>query len=326
MSAEPDSREFAAAAEASTTTVEPPVAVAPVPSPAGPGARLRAAREARGFGIQQVVDTLHIEARLVEALEQDRYDAFDAPVYARGFLRKYGTWLGLPAEELLAGYDALHRGPQAPSLVPPASAERAPTDWTPWRRAGVAVLALVLVGGSYWWWLTREPPSGARPATAEAPGGAAGETAVGGEASTEDAASSNASAAGSTGPGTAVLPEGEPTAAGLAAGAPGVAPVATLASSVQGAPAAPLGGPPLEIAFSGECWTEVYGADGVRLAFQLHAAGQSRTLPGPGPWRVFLGAADAARVSIGGRPVAIPPANRSGATAGFTIGPDGSIR
>lgn len=53
-----------------------------------PGAMLRAAREARGLSREQLCEAIQLERRLLEALEDDRFEAFDAPVFARGFLRK----------------------------------------------------------------------------------------------------------------------------------------------------------------------------------------------------------------------------------------------
>lgn len=331
MSAEADSRGLAippggGGSSEPAPGAEPGAEPAP-PTATGPGARLRAAREARGLGIQQVVDSLHIEPRLVEALEQDRYDAFDAPVYARGFLKKYGTFLGLPADELLAGYEALHRGPVPPSLVPVASAERKPTDWSPWRRFGLGVVAVVLVGGSYWWWLTRSPV--APPVTEvssladETPAtGGAGPAAGDGEPVEIAGGPPGASPGGDA---TATAPVETPREAGPAGIAPAPEASATGAAAAQPAPAV-AGGTALQVAFVGECWLEVYDPGGRRLAYDLHRAGESRTLPGPGPWRVFLGAVDSARVSIAGRPVVVPQAARNGATASFTIDPDGTLR
>jgi hypothetical protein len=60
--------------------------------------------------------------------------------------------------------------------------------------------------------------------------------------------------------------------------------------------------------------------------YDLGRPGESRALPGPGPWRVSLGAADAARLRVSGRPVVVPAANRFGATARLVVRPDGTVQ
>jgi hypothetical protein len=68
----------------------------------GIGARLRLARENRGMTIEAAERDTHIARHHLEALEDERFDTFSAPVYLRGFLRSYSQYLGLDAGELLA--------------------------------------------------------------------------------------------------------------------------------------------------------------------------------------------------------------------------------
>jgi cytoskeleton protein RodZ len=301
--------EAVAVAEAAPAAAEPVVAPVVPASPAEPappptpGARLRDERERRRLDVEQVTDALHIEARLIAAMEADEYGAFDAPVYARGFLRKYATFLELPADEILAGYERLHLGPGAPTLLPPATAAAPPRDWSAYKVPAAAAALLVLVGGSYWWWLTHAPAPPAREAApAAAPAAARAAPAV----PPPDAAAT----------GTAT-PEAAPAPTPAAATAPPV---------VAATAAPPASGAALEIEFQGDCWAEVTGPGGRRLMYDLGHAGESRTLPGPGPWRVFLGAADGARLRVSGRPVPVPPAKRNGRTAKLVVGPDGTVQ
>src|SRR5450432_2457994 len=130
----------------------------------GVGPALRAARERRGLTIAAVTEALHVEARIIEALETGRFSVFDAPVYARGFIRKYGAFLELPVDDLIAAYDSLSGGPATPTLIPVTAAAAAPRDLSRLRIPVVFVLALALVGGSYWWWLGHTPGSSSAPA------------------------------------------------------------------------------------------------------------------------------------------------------------------
>jgi len=245
-------------------------AVAPELAAAGPtaspGARLRAERERRGLGIEQVTEALHVETRLVQAMEVDQFAAFDAPVYARGFLRKYAGWLELPDAELLGAYEQLHAGPAAPSLIPVTAVMPRLHDLRALPIA-LAAAAVLLVSGSLWWWLARpRAPAPARPSPA------------------------------------AVLP-------------------AALPASPATAPTAAAGA--LTLRASRECWAEVFGPGGARRLYELVHPGESRRVPGPGPWHVFLGAADGVALSVGDRTVAVPAARRAGATARFVVAADG---
>ena len=66
-----------------------------------PGAVLAAKRGERGLSIEQVAASIRISADHLRALEADDWAHFAAPVYAKGYLRTYATYLGLDAAELL---------------------------------------------------------------------------------------------------------------------------------------------------------------------------------------------------------------------------------
>jgi cytoskeleton protein RodZ len=78
------------------------------------GALLAAKRGERGLSIEQVAATIRIGADHLRALEADDFGHFAAPVYAKGYLRTYATYLGLDAEELLRG---MPRDTGKPSLA-----------------------------------------------------------------------------------------------------------------------------------------------------------------------------------------------------------------
>jgi len=79
---------------------------------AGPAAQLRPrtgelgntlsrARRARAITLEDVERDTHVSRRYLEALENEDFSIFPAPVYARGFLRTYSRYLGLNPEELI---------------------------------------------------------------------------------------------------------------------------------------------------------------------------------------------------------------------------------
>jgi len=66
-----------------------------------PGQALAARRGERGLSIEQVAAATRIRAEHLRALEADDLDSFAAPVYAKGYLRGYATFLGLDPDVLL---------------------------------------------------------------------------------------------------------------------------------------------------------------------------------------------------------------------------------
>jgi hypothetical protein len=62
---------------------------------------LSRARRARAITLEDVERDTRVSKRYLEALENEDFTIFPAPVYARGFLRTYSRYLGLNPEELL---------------------------------------------------------------------------------------------------------------------------------------------------------------------------------------------------------------------------------
>ena len=119
-----------------------------------PGAQLRAAREARGFSIEEVAERLRLNAALVLAMEQDRLALLGAPVFARGHLRNYALLVGAPEREIMAACDVGEV--PAPSFLPALDLKpqaRGRSRWA-WPVAAV-VLAIAVV--ALFWWLTARP-------------------------------------------------------------------------------------------------------------------------------------------------------------------------
>lgn len=87
----------------------------------GIGARLRAAREAKGLDIAEVGRKLRMPIRVVESLEAENWSRLGAPIFVHGQLRSYARLLGLPADEVV----------QRQELAPVTVAELKPRTYTP---------------------------------------------------------------------------------------------------------------------------------------------------------------------------------------------------
>ena len=314
-----------------------------------PGGRLRAAREAAGLGIGNVVEALRVEPHLVEAMEANRFELFDAPVYARGFLRKYSEFLSLSAADMLAEFDSLASRPAAPTHVPLTTAAPRVRDWSRIQSALVIAGALVVVIGSFLWWhsrgsapaptaaadavpvaVTRVPPPApvGPPVAGESPAPADPAPLPADAAPTQDGDVQTAVAPAGPAPVAVTTPA---VPAGPSSAQP-VTPAAAPTAGVQGAtptaatdPAPGNGSASIAFELSGDSWVEIYGADGTRQFQALLHAGDRRALYGRGPWRVLLGKADHVRVLVDGRPLAPGAQFRKGETAYYHVDARGNV-
>lgn len=83
----------------------------------GLGERLRSARKARALTLEQAAFTLRLEASVLRALEDERYEALGAGVFVRGHLKAYAKLLGLSEDVVLAAYRAADPTADAPPKV-----------------------------------------------------------------------------------------------------------------------------------------------------------------------------------------------------------------
>ena len=86
------------------------------------GEILQTARERKGVDLSRAERETKIRARHLMALESGDVADLPAPVYAKGFLRNYSTYLGLDADEMVARWRkeiAEPRAASTPSVKPP---------------------------------------------------------------------------------------------------------------------------------------------------------------------------------------------------------------
>jgi cytoskeleton protein RodZ len=258
----------------------------------GIGARLRAARERRGLTVLQAAEKLHVDARVLEALETEDFASLGAAVYVRGHLRRYAELTGEPAEQLQELYSAT-----APPIRPDLT--RIPRSETRERSSPLMLPALLLVvgvalAGALWW--VMKLPGGAQPLPASPPAPlASGEAPAGSEA-------------------TGASPPG-------AAPRDGTAPASAPASAAGGA--ADAGQARLELSFSAPSWVEVSDARGQHLLQGLMPARSSRSLAGSPPLRLTLGNAPAVSVQLNGRGVPLAGLARHDGSAHVQIDASG---
>jgi len=70
------------------------------------GGILAEARQAKGVTLEQAASATRVRLHVLTALEEDRAAELPAPVYARGYLRTYASYLEIDSERLLEAYEA----------------------------------------------------------------------------------------------------------------------------------------------------------------------------------------------------------------------------
>lgn len=83
----------------------------------GPGASLRAEREALRVSVGRVAKTLKLPDRIIEGIEADDFNELPAPAFARGYIRAYANLIELDADQLVRDYDVSEGLGNEPALV-----------------------------------------------------------------------------------------------------------------------------------------------------------------------------------------------------------------
>lgn len=260
--------------------------------PEPPGAMLSAAREKRGIGLPEASESIGVPQDVLAALEADDWERLDAPVYVRGYLRKYARLLGLDQEAVLAAYEA-SAAPHDPAIRAHVTAGLGTQRDVRWLiPVGAVIVLVVLILAGLWGWHRLR----SRPSPVQAPAAAA------------SAMMAHGSAAGSS-------PSGAATSA-----TEGNAAAESAASAPAGGKASAASGIHLRLDVLRPSWVEVYGPDNGRLYYNLAAAGATLNFDeARGPVSVFLGNVSGVKVVLNGEDFHIPDVDISGNTARFEL-------
>ena len=273
---------------------------AAAPAPRAAHHRRTTARRARARRpvVAAAAEKLHLDPKVIEALEADRFAELGASVYVRGHLRRYADFVGEAGLEMVNAYSAREASPPPPDLtqIPHAEhrADPAPPDLAAGRprlRAGAGARHLVGAGR------LRIPSFRALP-TPQACGGR------------ERPAGDRRRARG---PGVADCrwPTRHPPLHAAAAQN------ATATAAVDGAPCRRprrsgrrRARRRLRLELTSESWVEVYDSRGERLFYDVASAGSVQSIEGRPPLRVVLGNAAAVSVQVDGQSREIPASCR----------------
>jgi cytoskeleton protein RodZ len=288
------------------------------------GPRLKAERERRGLSSQKAADELHLDGWVIDALEAEDYERIGPSVYAKGHLKRYAALLGLPAAEIMAGYESRAQAPKPPAPQP--ANVRLRTDAPavsnlPWPQIVGAIAAVLLVLAVLWWkpWHQR----GTGPANGELL--AANPVAASPDSATDSAATVAASEAALPAMSSSA-PSLPPSLASAPPSMPPTAAAATPASPSLADATAGTGRARLRLSFSADSRVDVHDAAGRRAFAGIGRANSVKTIAGIAPMRVYLGFASGVQLEINNRAVAIGPQFMAGDEARFEAGADGVLR
>lgn len=308
----------------------------------GPGAILRQAREGRGWSQNEVARRLNLRVAVIESIDSDHYKAGVAMTFLRGYVKAYARLVGVSEQQALVAFDGMagmeqlrSAGPAPMQSFSKKTRQQASDKWL--KRISWLVLLGLLVSLVFWWWqnsgagyLVTEPASqpgmSAEPAPAEVPPLTVPDIAA------PDAPEAEALMPEATQPVPDTLPEAVPAGAPTSESAPAVeaapdatavpaGPVAAEAVSEPAAEAAPepVADPGLLVlGFSADCWIKVTDAEGRVLSEGVKTAADRLELKGTPPFRLVLGAPQAARVEYLNQAVDLT-AFRAGRVARLTV-------
>jgi cytoskeleton protein RodZ len=280
------------------TDAQPP----PIPASAGPGAQLRAAREAAGLSLDQVAQQLKLAQRQVKALEEENFGELPGRTFSRGFVRNYARLLNLDAHDLLAH---LPDAAQAPALESPAlhstgamiaelpSADVAKPNFARWL-IPLVLVACIVAAAAYEWYggglAALNEPRRERVAAPEP--AATALTPLPNPVASESRSATDASPA---------------TATDNVSVSPAPSASASVPTPAQSAPPVDA---PLLLAYAGPSWTEVRDRNGQLLISRLVAADSNEAVRGVGPFDVVLGNAHVVTLTYRGKQVDLAPYTR----------------
>lgn len=264
------------------------------------GARLRAAREAKGLDVAACATQLRLPVKVLARLEADDFGDPEHFVFLRGALQGYARFLGLPPGSCDQALRAA-----APAEQPPLTAV-ARTSSMRWmlQRYGTAAIYIVMtatIAVPLVWLGLRgglERPSARIVSLDQAPA----------TAPTKAAAPVRKPAA---------PPDETPfrasmtpfSAIGLSDASDGAAPPGAVTPAPV--PPAVAGRHTLTVSASADCWFEISDADGNKVDSGMLHTGDARSWHSDGPLRVTLGNASGVTVTSDGQPLPLDQYRRA---------------
>jgi cytoskeleton protein RodZ len=256
----------------------------------GCGSVLRAARESAGLTLQEVGSQLKMPVRVLQALEEEKWEVLGAPVFVRGQLRSYSRLLKVDLEPYLGAVQLQAVRPA--ELISRSHTPRYQRLFESVARRAVYVVITAAIAVPVWVATQSHLDQG-----------------------------SNATASLDVVPGTPVAAKQDTGKNGAAPTVVGTQPAPYVASLT---PLPRNAGNGLTLRMTGDSWVEIDGPTGASVERGLLKAGEERSFRNGEVARVVLGNAAAVEVQHAGSTVDMTPYKRSN-VARFAVSSDGSL-
>lgn len=298
-----------------------------------PGQQLAGARKAQGKSLADIAKATKIFESRLEAIERDDYSAAGtAPAYVIGYVKAYARQVEIPEKPLvrvLESYfkqrkltEELEQQPVAP--VKPSLLRR----YLPWLTTAAAVLIFLGLGQ---WFVQQSPaplatdraqssvipPIAERPVLSKRDENLLREEFIDAESALPASKPSVEQVEQQVQPEAQVpstLPEDSTAVVQQVpqADADNAVVDSAAVETLQAQAKPAIEQDELVVAVTGDCWLEIYDANGERVASRLAPAGSRLTFSGVAPFNVKLGDATVASLSVNGRsvPLDIAPGRR----------------
>ncbi len=116
------------------------------PAPELPGNRLMSEREENHLSQEEVAHHLHLDVKLIVALEENDYEKLPSPSYICGYLRSYARLLKLPESEIVNSYS---QGEEISSALLPENVDIVPKRQPSSTSLMPIILLLLVVSGLF---------------------------------------------------------------------------------------------------------------------------------------------------------------------------------
>lgn len=303
------------------------------------GEKLKQEREKRKITLEQISVSTKIGTRMLQALEEDKFNQLPGGIFNKGFVRAYSRFVGLDEDQTVADY-LLASGDAPPpptEIAAREEGEREPAENIrrmeassdlssrplPWGWFA-AILLIVALALSLWSHQRREhakPPVGSTPTTVESPG-PSGQSATGSNESSGTAALVTSLPA----PGSPSKGSSSTQSAPVPASASSTKPASVVAPTPQNSTSQALAPAPGEfvvvIQAREESWVSAT-ADGKTQSSELLTAGGQRAFKGRKEIVVKLGNAGGVDLRFNGKK--LDSGGEFGEVKTVTFGPGGLV-
>ncbi|MGH7197896.1 MAG: helix-turn-helix domain-containing protein [Candidatus Omnitrophota bacterium] len=111
------------------------------------GTVLKEARNRKAITLEEVHSRTKIHPRVLQLLEEDKFDKLPSPLFVKSFLKSYAEFLEVNPEEIVLSYEKEKKDPEQALYIKTVTEKKAAQGIPPQLVAGAGVAAVILVSG-----------------------------------------------------------------------------------------------------------------------------------------------------------------------------------